>query len=179
MTEGERQRLKRTGCLSSSWLQVQSGAASGARIAALGESKPALTHPQRTASQTAARAAAHARLARSRCRWTGAEDRGRGQAAKEHAAVAGHLQQVLAGLGLPADAVPADELAQACRHACDMRMVRTRSLEEECTQATADEWGWMLELEGREYPHALYVLVRAADRFRALQVGASGRGAAA
>ena len=45
MTEGERQRLKRTGCLSSSWLQVQSGAASGARIAALGESKPALTHP--------------------------------------------------------------------------------------------------------------------------------------
>ena len=174
MTEGERQRLKRTGCLSSSGLQVQGGAVSGAMIAARGEFKPALTHPLAHCVS-----GAHARLARPRCRWTGAEDRGRGQAAKEHAAVAGHLQQVLAGLGLPADAVPADELAQACRHACDMRMVRTRSLEEECTQATADEWGWMLELEGREYPHALYVLVRAADRFRALQVGASGRGAAA
>ncbi len=91
------------------------------------------------------------------------------QAAKEHAAVAAHLQQVLSGLGLPADTVPADELAQACRHACDMRMVRTRSLEEEYTQASSDEWAWMLELEGREYPHAFYVLIRAADRFRAVQ----------
>ena len=46
--------------------------------------------------------------------------------------------QILASLGRPLDTIPADEVAHVCKHSCQIRMVRTRSLEAEYTEPNTE-----------------------------------------
>eukprot|EP00290_Baffinella_frigidus_P008012 CAMPEP_0180130334 /NCGR_PEP_ID=MMETSP0986-20121125/7813_1 /TAXON_ID=697907 /ORGANISM="non described non described, Strain CCMP2293" /LENGTH=559 /DNA_ID=CAMNT_0022070101 /DNA_START=40 /DNA_END=1719 /DNA_ORIENTATION=+ len=88
------------------------------------------------------------------------------QAAKEYAQVSAHVQGVLAEAGLPNTTVRPEEVALACKNAANLRAVRTRSLEAEYKSPVTEDWGWMLDMP-EEFPHHLYVLLRAADRYRA------------
>jgi len=91
----------------------------------------------------------------------------REQAQRDTAAVVAHVQKVLADMGQPPDLVAQDEIALMCRNAAHIRMVRTRSLSEEYSRPNSEEWGWMLDMP-EEFPHHLYVLLRAAERYRVL-----------
>mmetsp|Transcript_769 Transcript_769/g.2042 ORF Transcript_769/g.2042 Transcript_769/m.2042 type:complete len:557 (+) Transcript_769:145-1815(+) len=87
------------------------------------------------------------------------------KAAAECAMVLAHVRMVLQQLGKPTDHVTAEDVALVCKNATNLRLVRTRSIEEEYTKPKAEEWSWMLD-NREENPHHLYVLLRAADRFR-------------
>mmetsp|Transcript_17264 Transcript_17264/g.39818 ORF Transcript_17264/g.39818 Transcript_17264/m.39818 type:complete len:559 (-) Transcript_17264:1531-3207(-) len=87
------------------------------------------------------------------------------KAAAECAIVLAHVRKVLQQLGKPIDHVTPEDVALVCRNATNLRLVRTRSIEEEYTKPKAEEWSWNLD-NREENPHHLYVLLRAADRFR-------------
>mmetsp|Transcript_5348 Transcript_5348/g.13575 ORF Transcript_5348/g.13575 Transcript_5348/m.13575 type:complete len:561 (-) Transcript_5348:255-1937(-) len=79
--------------------------------------------------------------------------------------VLGHVRELLKKLGKAPDYVKPDDVALVCKNAANLRLVRTRSLEDEYTKPKPEEWSWMLDMR-EEFPHHLYLLLRAADRFQ-------------
>ncbi|GIL80934.1 hypothetical protein Vretimale_9348 [Volvox reticuliferus] len=106
----------------------------------------------------------------------------REKADRDVAAVEAHVRQLLGRLGQPADAISHDTIRLYCRHARHLRCVRYRTLAEETGSETARSnvlaaalsagGGGGLGFGGDMPPGssdaALYVLLRAADRFHAL-----------
>ncbi|GLC42485.1 hypothetical protein PLESTB_001103300 [Pleodorina starrii] len=106
----------------------------------------------------------------------------REKAERDVAAVEAHVRQLLGRLGRPADAISHDTVRLYCRHARHLRCVRYRTLGEEVGFETARGnvlaaalsagGGGGLGGGGGDLPPgssdaALYVLLRAADRFHA------------
>ncbi|PNW87795.1 hypothetical protein CHLRE_01g002350v5 [Chlamydomonas reinhardtii] len=102
----------------------------------------------------------------------------RDKAERDTAAVEGHCRRLLAALGRPADAIAHDTVRSACRHARHLRCVRYRTLAEETAPGTARGGALAAALAAggggflgpSDAPPgssdaALYVLLRAADRF--------------
>ncbi|KAG2424108.1 hypothetical protein HXX76_014782 [Chlamydomonas incerta] len=102
----------------------------------------------------------------------------RDKAERDTAAVAGHVRRLLAAAGRPADSIPADTIKSYCRHARHLRCVRYRTLAEETAPDTARGGALAAALAAggggflgpTDAPPgssdaALYVLLRAADRF--------------
>ncbi|KAG2486394.1 hypothetical protein HYH03_014972 [Edaphochlamys debaryana] len=104
----------------------------------------------------------------------------REKAERDTAAVEAHVRQILGRLGRPADSISRETIKLYCRHARHLRCVRYRSLAEECSPETARGEALAAALRagggsgGRGggdlgappcCDGALYVLLRAADRF--------------
>ena len=89
----------------------------------------------------------------------------REQAARDCAAVTAHAERILEELGQPAGLVSQQDISLVCKNAASLRIVRTTSLEEEYKGTNTADWSWALDMP-EELPHNLYVLMRAADRFR-------------
>ncbi|KAG2428848.1 hypothetical protein HYH02_014260 [Chlamydomonas schloesseri] len=102
----------------------------------------------------------------------------RDKAERDVAAVEGHVRRLLAALGRPPDAIPHDVVRSYCRHARHLRCVRYRTLAEETAPDTARgaALAGALAAGGGGFlgptdappgssDAALYVLLRAADRF--------------
>ncbi|EFJ45116.1 hypothetical protein VOLCADRAFT_82490 [Volvox carteri f. nagariensis] len=105
----------------------------------------------------------------------------REKAERDVAAVEAHVRQLLARLGQPADSISHDTVRLYCRHARHLRCVRYRTLAEETGPETArgsvlaaalsagggGGLGFCGDLPPGSSDAALYVLLRAADRFHA------------
>jgi len=97
----------------------------------------------------------------------------REQAARDCAAVGAHVQAVLEGLGQASDMVSQQDISLVCKNAANLRVVRSNSLEDEHKSANSADWSWALDMP-EELPHHLYVLMRAADRYRSNYGGFPG-----
>lgn len=75
-------------------------------------------------------------------------------------AVADNVAKIAASVGKPADAISLDEITLFCKSAQELRLVRTRSLAQEYSNADRDELKNSLDDNGK-----FYVLLRAVDRF--------------
>ncbi|GLI60728.1 hypothetical protein VaNZ11_002954 [Volvox africanus] len=104
------------------------------------------------------------------------------KAERDVAAVEAHVRQMLGRLGQPADSISHDTVRLYCRHARHLRCVRYRTLAEETGSETArgnvlaaalsagggGGLGFGGDMPPGSSDAALYVLLRAADRFHAL-----------
>ncbi|KAL4419001.1 hypothetical protein ABPG77_000866 [Micractinium sp. CCAP 211/92] len=93
----------------------------------------------------------------------------RAKADADAAAVEAHARRLLAAAGRDPASLPSSEVKHFCKHARYLRLVRCRSLAEETDPAKCRAGALRAALSGEETAAnaALYVLLRAADRFHA------------
>uniref|UniRef100_A0A7S0EYA2 NEDD8-activating enzyme E1 regulatory subunit n=1 Tax=Hanusia phi TaxID=3032 RepID=A0A7S0EYA2_9CRYP len=89
----------------------------------------------------------------------------REQATRDCSQVSARVQHILSSMNQRTDAISPAEISLICKNAANIRLVRTRSLQEEYSSPCCDDWSWMLDMP-EEFPHYLYVLLRAADRYK-------------
>ncbi|XP_019628819.1 PREDICTED: NEDD8-activating enzyme E1 regulatory subunit-like [Branchiostoma belcheri] len=88
------------------------------------------------------------------------------QAKQDASAVASRVSQILSSIGRPSHCISEEVIRLFCRNAAFLRVVRTRSLEEEYNpeKACVNEMG--VQLENPDSEIALYIMLRAVDRFQ-------------
>lgn len=95
----------------------------------------------------------------------------RQQADADVSSVEGHLAALLGALGSPGRAIASSDVRHFCRNARNIRVVRYRTLAEECSSDAAAARGASLAAalseEGSAANANLYLLLRACDRFAA------------
>lgn len=85
------------------------------------------------------------------------------------AAVTVQLKEILREIGRPSDAIPPEDIKAFCKNARNLQVVWNTKLSEECegSAAVGAELSRLMGLEDSGANAALYVLLRAADRFNA------------
>lgn len=87
------------------------------------------------------------------------------QAQQDYASVLGYVQQTLTSLGKPSDSIPEQDVKMFCRNASFLKLVRCRSLSDEYCSDKAKVSDIGMHLENPDSEMAVYVLLRAIDRF--------------
>ncbi|XP_035679361.1 NEDD8-activating enzyme E1 regulatory subunit-like [Branchiostoma floridae] len=90
----------------------------------------------------------------------------RDQAKQDASVVASRVTQILSSIGRPSHCISEEAIRLFCRNAAFLRVVRTRSLEEEYNpeKACVNEMG--VQLENPDSEITLYIMLRAVDKFQ-------------
>ncbi|XP_071816932.1 NEDD8-activating enzyme E1 regulatory subunit-like [Apostichopus japonicus] len=87
------------------------------------------------------------------------------QARQDSATVSGYVQQLLTSLGKPTDSISETDIRMFCKNASFLQILRCRSLADEHNNDKAKVSDIGMNLENPDSEMAIYVLLRAVDKF--------------
>lgn len=88
------------------------------------------------------------------------------QARQDYATVSGYVQQLLTSVGRPTDSISESDVRMFCKNVSFLQVVRCRSLADEYNNDKAKVSDIGMNLENPDSDMAIYVLLRAVDKFQ-------------